>query len=68
MLVLERKPINTVGDNQALAELVINENIRIIIKESSYKSVHIMIDAPDDVDVWRREIYDRIVEQRKSEQ
>lgn len=56
MLVLTRKK------NQSI---VINDNIEITIIDIQGDQLRVGIDAPKNVKVYRKEIYDEIVEQNK---
>ena len=53
MLILTRKP----GES-----IQIGDNIKITVLDDKHNQVKIGIDAPDDVEIWRDEIYDEIQE------
>jgi carbon storage regulator len=53
MLVLERQPTESI---------VIDDNIVITVVRVKGNQVRFSIDAPEDVAVWREEIYDRLHE------
>ena len=42
--------------------IVIDDDIKITILGTKGNDVKIGIEAPDDVEIWREEIYDRILE------
>ena len=56
MLILTRKT------NQ---KLIINDNIEIVILESYKNSVKIGVNAPNDVQIYREEIYNEIKKSNK---
>jgi carbon storage regulator len=51
MLILTRKP----GE-----PIQIGDNIRTTVLDDKHNQVRIGIDAPDDVEIWRDEIYEKI--------
>jgi carbon storage regulator len=51
MLILTRKP----GES-----IQIGDNIKITVLDDKHNQVRIEIDAPDDVEIWRDEIYEKI--------
>ena len=53
MLVLTRK------QNESI---VIDDDIRITILSDRHGQVKLGIEAPEDVEIWREEIYDRLDE------
>lgn len=56
MLILTRKK----------GEMIrINENIKIIISDIDGKNIKIGVEAPKDVNVYREEVYERILEENK---
>jgi carbon storage regulator len=54
MLILTRK------QNQSI---IIDDDIRITVLSDRYGQVKLGIAAPDDVEIWREEIYDRLHEE-----
>ena len=56
MLILERR----VGES-----IMVGDDIKIIIVSEKYGKVKIGIDAPDDIDIWREEIYEKIQKEQK---
>lgn len=58
MLVLTRK----IGE-----KLVIKDNIKVIVLDVKGNQVRLGIEAPDDILVYREEIYERIKEQQANE-
>ena len=58
MLVLTRK---------IEEKLIINDNIKVIVLDVKGNQVRIGIEAPDDILVYREEIYERIKEQQANE-
>ena len=53
MLILTRKQSESV---------IIDGDIKITILSDRHGQVKLGIDAPDDVEIWREEIYDRLHE------
>ena len=58
MLVLTRK---------IEEKLIINDNIKVIVLDVKGNQVRIGFEAPDDILVYREEIYERIKEQQANE-
>jgi carbon storage regulator len=54
VLVLTRK---------AGKSMQIGDNIKITFLDDKHKQVKIGIDVPDDIEIWRNEIYGKIQEQ-----
>ena len=46
-----------ISNNQANQ---IGDNIKITVLADKHTQVNVGIDAPDDVEIWREEIYDKI--------
>jgi carbon storage regulator CsrA len=44
--------------------IVIDDDIRITVLSDRHSKVKLRIDAPEDVEIWREEIYERIQEGR----
>jgi carbon storage regulator len=42
--------------------IVIDDDIRITVLSDKHGQVKLGIEAPDDVEIWREEIYDRLDE------
>ncbi len=42
--------------------IVIDDDIRINVLSDRHDQVKLGIEAPEDVEIWREEIYDRIIE------
>jgi carbon storage regulator len=40
--------------------IIIGENIKIIVLNDKHGYVKLGIEAPDDVEIWREEIYEKI--------
>jgi carbon storage regulator len=57
MLILTRK----LGES-----IMIGDDIKVMIISDKRDQVKVGIEAPDDVDIWREEIYDNIQNQQKS--
>jgi carbon storage regulator len=57
MLVLSRK----IGES-----VIIQNNIKITVLEISGNQIKLGFEAPDDVPIYRQEIYERIVSENKS--
>lgn len=56
MLILTRR----VGE-----EIMIGDEIRIVVISTAASSVKIGIHAPRDIEVHRKEVYDRVVKERQ---
>lgn len=46
---------------------MINDNIKITVAEIKGDKVRIGIEAPDSVKIYRQEVYERILEERKED-
>jgi carbon storage regulator len=46
--------------------IMIGDDIKVMIISDKRDQVKVGIEAPDDVDIWREEIYDNIQNQQKS--
>jgi carbon storage regulator len=57
MLVLSRK----IGES-----VIIQNNIKITVLEISGNQIKLGFEAPDDVPIYRQEVYERIVSENKS--
>jgi carbon storage regulator len=57
MLVLSRK----IGES-----VIIQSNIKITVLEISGNQIKLGFEAPDDVPIYRQEVYERIVSENKS--
>ncbi len=54
MLILTRKQNESV---------IIDDDIRITVLSANHGQVKLGIEAPDDVEIWREEIYDKLHEE-----
>ena len=43
--------------------IVIDDDIRITVLSDNYGQVRLGIEAPDDVEIWREEIYEKLESQ-----
>ena len=57
MLILTRKPGGSIQ---------IGDSVKITVPDDKHNQVRIGIDAPDDVEIWRDEIYEMIQANEKS--
>ena len=45
--------------------IIINDNIKIIILDVRGDKIRVGIEAPDDVEIWREELYKKIQEEAR---
>ena len=45
--------------------VIINKNIRILIRKTKKNGVSLAFDAPPNVDIWREEIFEEIEKNKK---
>jgi carbon storage regulator CsrA len=65
MLALARKRLDRTHDEK-YATLLIGPDIRIIVQTCKGDNVRLLIEAPEDVDVWRAEVYEKILKEGKA--
>lgn len=58
MLILTRR----VGES-----LIINDNTKMTVLKVTGNQIRIGVEAPDDVDIWREEVYQRILAEEAAE-
>jgi carbon storage regulator len=57
MLILRRKAVESIK---------IGDDIEVMIRSAKGDQARIGINAPDDVDIWREEIYDQVQDEQES--